>query len=583
MPRTHHNNKGGFTMRDYSGKPFYLDASQTQWVRDTFSQMTTDQKIGQLFCLIAYESDEPYLETLFQHFEPGGVMLRPMPLTDVLSSVRYLQTRSPLPMLLAANLEKGGSGAVKEGTNYASPMEVAATDDVRMAERLGEICGREGYAVGLNWSFAPIIDIDYNFRNPITNTRTFGSDPVRVRAMGEAYVRAVQRNGLAASIKHFPGDGCDERDQHLVTSVNNLSCDAWDETYGAAYRQCIEAGAMTVMIGHIMQPAYSRRLAPGIEDRDILPASLSYELVTELLKRKLGFGGLVVTDASTMAGMSIAMPRRKAVPQSIAAGCDMFLFTRNLEEDFGYMKAGVEDGTITPERLNDAVLTILALKAALRLPERRANGTLVPAWEAASAAIGTPEHLRWAQECAQKAITLVKEETGVLPLSPARTPRVLLYPIESEQGVMYSVAAGVVDAVEKRIAAEGFSVTRFQPSKGLEGMMTTQKEFVERYDLILYLANMATKSNQTTVRIEWAQPMGVNVPVMMHSIPTIFISVENPYHLLDVPRVRTFINAYHSNAAVLDAIVDKLLGRAPFVGVNPVDPFCDLWDAKCGY
>lgn len=570
-------------MRDYSGKPFDLDATQIQWVRDTFSQMTTNQKIGQLFCLIAYESDEPYLETLFQHFEPGGVMLRPMPLTDVLGSVRYLQTRSSIPMLLAANLEKGGSGAVKEGTNYASPMEVAATDDVLMAEHLGEICGREGHAAGLNWAFAPIIDIDYNFRNPITNTRTFGSDPARVRAMGKAYVEAVQRNGLAASIKHFPGDGCDERDQHLVTTVNSLSCEAWDETFGAAYRQCIQAGAMTVMIGHIMQPAYSRRLVPGIADRDILPASLSYELVTGLLKEKLGFGGLVVTDASTMAGMSIAMPRHKAVPQSIAAGCDMFLFTRNLEEDFGYMKAGVEDGTITAERLDEAVLTILALKAALHLPERRANGTLVPTWETASAAIGTPEHLRWAQECAQKAVTLVKEEPGVLPLSAARTPRVLLYPIESEQGVMYSVAAGVVDAFEERLVREGFCVKRFQPSKGLEGMMTTQTEFIAQYDLILYLANMATKSNQTTVRIEWAQPMGVNVPVLMHSIATLFISVENPYHLLDVPKVRTFINAYHSSAAVLDAIIDKLMGRTPFTGVNPVDPFCGLWDAQCDW
>jgi beta-N-acetylhexosaminidase len=275
------------------------------------------------------------------------------------------------------------------------------------------------------------------------------------------------------------------------------------------------------------------------------------------------------------------MPRAKAVPQAIAAGCDMFLFCRNIEEDFGYMKAGVADGTITQARLDDAVLKILALKAALRLPQRKAEGTLIPDRDVARAAIGTPEHLRWAQECAQKAVTLVKEEPGVLPLSAAKTPRVLLYPIESEQGVMYSVAAGVVEAFEQRLASEGFNVTRFQPSKGLEGMMTTQKEFTEKYDLILYLANMATKSNQTTVRIEWAQPMGANVPVLMHSIATLFISVENPYHLLDVPKVRTFVNAYHSNAAVLDAIIDKLMGRTPFTGVNPVDPFCGLWDAKC--
>lgn len=570
-------------MRDFSGKPFYLNQEQHQWVADTFAGLSQEQKIGQLFCLIAYESDQAYLSTLFDLYEPGGVMLRPMPLTEVLGSVRYLQTRARIPMLLAANLEKGGSGAVKEGTNYGSPMEVAATNDVTMARRLGEICGREGHAVGLNWAFAPIIDIDYNFRNPITNTRTFGSDPKRVRDMGEAYVHAVQENGLAASIKHFPGDGCDERDQHLVTSVNDLSCEAWDATYGAAYRQCIEAGAMTVMVGHIMQPAYSRRLSPGIADEDILPATLSRELVTGLLKEQLGFAGLTVTDASTMAGMSIAMPRHKAVPQAIAAGCDMFLFCRNLQEDYGYMKAGIENGTVTQERLDDAVLKILALKAALQLPQRKAQGTLIPDMETARAALATPEHIAWARECAQKAVTLVKEEPGVLPLSAVKTPRVLLYPIESEQGVMYSVAAGVVDAFEQRLTAEGFQVTRFQPFKGLEGMMTTQKEYTDKYDLILYLANMATKSNQTTVRIEWAQPMGANVPVLCHTIPTLFISVENPYHLLDVPKVRTFINAYHSTGAVLDAIVDKLMGRTPFEGQNPVDPFCGRWDTTCRY
>ncbi len=128
-----------------------------------------------------------------------------------------------------------------------------------------------------------------NFRNPITNTRTFGSDPKLVAAMGEAYVKAVESRGMAASIKHFPGDGHDERDQHLVTSVNGLSCEEWDATYGLAYRTCIAAGAKTVMVGHILQPAYIRHFNPGIRDEDMLPATLSPELLGGLLRTKLGF------------------------------------------------------------------------------------------------------------------------------------------------------------------------------------------------------------------------------------------------------------------------------------------------------
>jgi beta-N-acetylhexosaminidase len=158
-----------------------------------------------------------------------------------------------------------------------------------MASHLGEICAEEAGPAGFNWAFAPIIDIDMNFRNPITNTRTFGSDPKLVAAMGEAYVKAVESRGMAASIKHFPGDGHDERDQHLVTSVNGLSCEEWDATYGLAYRTCIAAGAKTVMVGHILQPAYIRHFNPGIRDEDMLPATLSPELLGGLLRTKLGF------------------------------------------------------------------------------------------------------------------------------------------------------------------------------------------------------------------------------------------------------------------------------------------------------
>jgi beta-N-acetylhexosaminidase len=373
----------------------------------------------------------------------------------------------------------------------------------------------------------------------------------------------------------------DERDQHLVASINSKSCEDWDATYGAAYKACIEAGAMTVMVGHILQLAYTRKFNPNIADKDILPASLSYELVTKLLKEQLGFNGLVVTDASTMAGMIIPMSREKAVPQTIAAGCDMFLFTKNLEEDYEYMRKGIKDGVITQERLKDALTRILATKAALKLPKKKAEGKLLPVYEEAIKQLGTQEHTAWAKECADKAITLVKEEPGVLPISPKKYKKVLYYDIEAQQGVAYSVRAGVAEKVKDMLIKEGFDIDVFKPAaQGHEGLFTRLGEMPERYDLIIYLANMATKSNQTTVRIEWAQPMGANVPVFMEVIPTIFISVENPYHLLDVPRVKTFINTYSSNDHVLEALIDKLVGRSEFKGKSPVDAFCGMWDTR---
>jgi len=558
-------------------KPFYLDDAGVDWVKDALSKMTLEEKVGQLFLLCATEGTREEFDHMFSVMQPCGVMYRLFDIERAVEATAYLKQQSKIPMLIASNLEKGGNGIVTEGTMLGSPMAIAATGDVEMARKLGRLCGREGAAVGANWAFAPIIDIDYNFRNPITNTRTFGSNPDTVRDFGVAYVEEVQKCGLAASIKHFPGDGCDERDQHLVTSINDMDCEEWDRTFGEVYRACIEAGAMTVMVGHIMQPAWTKRINPDIADEDILPASLSEELKIGLLRNHLGFNGLIVTDATVMAGFTIAMPRYKAVPHAIASGADIFLFSRNIEEDFTYMMDGVKSGIISPERLEEALVRILALKAALRLHEDRPLPTL----ESARAIIGCEEHRAWAKECADKSVTLVKEQPGVLPITPQRYPRILYCPIEGEAGYVYTAKAGVCDEFKKRLEDKGFKVTTFVPSKTNENKVTPHSYYRENFDLVIYCANLATKSNQTTVRIEWQQPMGANCPHYLNEIPTVFVSVENPYHLLDVPRIKTFINAYCSLPVVLDAIIDKLMqGSSAFKGKSPVDPFCGKWDTR---
>ncbi len=560
--------------------PFFLKDEDIDWVESTLGAMSRDEKIGQLFHLIAYSSDEGYLKSLISTYKPSGVMCRPMDPDEVVSAVSLMQESSAIPLLVSANLEKGGVGVVNGGTSFGSPMMTAATGDPGAAGSLGRICAEEGRAAGVNWSFGPIIDIDYNFRNPITNTRTFGSDPDFVRESGEAYVRALQEEGLAASIKHFPGDGRDERDQHLVASVNDMNCEEWEASYGSAYRACIEAGAKTVMAAHIMLPSWSRRLNPNLSDSEIMPATLAPELLEGLLRKQLGFNGLIISDASTMAGMNLQIPRSEAVPLCIAAGCDSFLFTKNIEEDYGFMKAGVENGMITPRRLDEAVTRILALKASLGLHDGSCAVPLRPDAAALKKTISDPEHRRLARECAEKGITLVKEEPGVLPLSPGKHKRVLLYAIEGERGMFNFTRENMSEKIKSLLESEGFEVTLYEPSAGMEGMTDPVAKITDNYDLLLYIANLATKSNQTSIRIEWAMPMGANVPVYGHTVPTVFISLENPYHLLDVPRVKTYINTYGSTDEIITSLMDKLTGKSPFTGVSPSDPFCGRWDTR---
>ena len=558
-------------------KPFYLNDSDIQWVKKTLAGMSEEEKIGQLFCLITYTDDEKYLKSLAADLKVGGVMTRTMSLAEIVNTVTHLQRNAKVPMLISANLEAGLNQACYEGTRVGCQMGIAATSDKKYATALARIIGEEASALGINWAFAPIIDIDYNFRNPITNTRTFGSDVETVASFGKAYVEEVQKHGIAASIKHFPGDGVDERDQHLLASVNSLSAEEWDESYGYVYRTCIDAGAKTVMVGHIMQPSYSKALNPELKDDEIMPGLIAPELLNGLLRGKLGFNGLIVTDSTTMAGMGTVMPREKAVPLTIASGCDMFLFTKNLEEDFAFMTAGVKSGVITQERLDEAVTRILALKASLKLHEK----SNIPDERAARRTVGCAEHKAVAREVADKSITLVKSEKGVLPISPDKYKRVLVYKKEGEVNAFGGgIAAGTCDRFIEKLRAQGFDVDVFVPGGGWEGMAKPVREVYDKYDLILYLVALATKSNQTVVRIEWAEPMGADVPVFMNSVPTIMISFENPYHLLDAPRIKTYINTYGGTDEIQNELMKKLTGKSEFTGKSPVDAFCGKWDTK---
>lgn len=563
-------------MINLKAKPFFLDEEAVQWVETTLAGMTVEEKAGQLFCVLFKETKQEEFDYVYSILSPGACMYRVVPMERAINASQVVQGKSRIPLLIAANLEKGGNGIVEEGTLVGSPMEIAATDDITMAEKMAEVCAAEAKAVGANWAFAPIIDIDTNFRNPITNTRTFGSDPERVKQMGEAYVRTVQKFGLAASIKHFPGDGQDERDQHLVTSINDLDCDTWMKTYGEAYKASIDAGALSCMVGHIMQPAWTKKINPAIKDEEMMPATLSQELLQGLLRDELNFNGLICTDATTMAGFMLPMSRRQAVPESIARGCDMFLFARNLSEDYEFMLDGIKEGIITPQRLDEAVTRILATKAALGLHKELPEIST----EEASKVVGCEKHLIWAEQCANRAITLVKEEKGVLPITTDKYKRILFYTIEPASGGEgnYKVKAAC-EKVKEELQKKGFIIDDFVPQPYGEGFTTKYADIVKNYDLILYVANLSTKSNQTVVRIEWKQPMGADCGLYINDVPTVFVSLENPYHLLDFPRVKTYINCYSNNDHCIKQLVEKLTGNSEFKGISPIDPFCGKWDA----
>ncbi len=557
---------------DLKAKPFYLSDEDIKWVEETKASLTLDEKLGQLFFPIGYSPNEQYLQYEILSKNPGGLMFRTGKTEELFNAYSYLQTNSKVPMLLAANLEAGGDGIVLEGTAFGKQMQVAATDDPEQAYRLAKVSCSEGQAVGCNYAFAPVVDIDFNYHSPITNVRTYGSDPEKVKKFGLEYMRGAKECGSAVAIKHFPGDGVDEVDQHILTSVNSLSCEEWDRTYGDVYKTLIDEGALSVMVGHIALPSYQKKFNPNLPKK-LMPASLSPELLQNLLRDQLGFNGMIITDATPMVGFLCAMDREKSVPYCIEAGCDMILFNKDYDEDIQFMKKGYEEGILSEKRLDEAITRILAMKAALRLHEKKANGTLVPDKKNLPV-IGSDEHVAWAKECADKSVTLVKDTQALLPISPKKHKRVL-----------YEIMGGcasekrVEETFVKLMEAEGFEMIpyvkeEFDFNKPIKFESVT--EFRNKYDLVIYLGNVENASNKTTARLNWHTIFGAgnNIPWFVEVVPTMFISLQIPYHLLDVPMIKTYINAYSNHDYVIESVVEKILGRSEFKGVSPVDPFC---------
>ncbi len=563
------------SMIDLTKKPFCLNAKQIEWVETTLAGMSEDEKAEQLFCGLLFSNDPGYLTHEIQEYRYGGIMFRAAPGAEAQAAINTLQANSKIPLIISANLEDGGSGIATDGTNMGRQMLMAATGEEEQARRLGEICGVEGNAVGVNVGYAPIVDIDRNFMNPITNVRTYGNDADRVLRMGRSYIKGMAGTGVLPTIKHFPGDGVDARDQHLLTSVNSLSLEEWEASYGRIYRELVAEGAPIVMAGHIACPAmeefYDKQPC-----RKVVPASCSAN-VLRYLREEIGFNGLISTDASPMVGFMAVTNRKDAVPLCIEYGCDMFLFGKDLHEDVQFMKDGIRSGLLSQKRLDEAVTRILALKAMMGLPERQAEGTLLRT-EADLAVVGKDEHRAWARECAQKGVTLVKDTAGLLPLNPAKHKRVLLEILGD-----FPSNDRVYSHFEKRLTEAGFEVTKYIPETFetifLDGRV---QDFTAKYDLVFYIGNIENASNKTTARINWHTLFGAgnNLPWFAKEVPTVFVSVGNPYHLYDVPMIPTYVNAYCNAPTVIDAAVDKVLGLSEFQGTSPIDPFCGCWDTR---
>lgn len=586
-------------MVDLKAKPYCLSDEDIRWVNETIAGMTDEEKVGQLFFQLTASKDEAYLRELMEKYHLGGCRYNPAPGKVIQEQNRTLQKYAKIPVFIACNTEAGGDGACADGINIGRGIKVGATGNNDYAYALGKMGNEQAAAIGCNMAFAPVCDIHYNWLNTEIVSRAFGNDPKRVAEMSKAYMDGLHTiPGFACTAKHFPGNGQDFRDAHLANNVNYFDVDEWDKTYGMVYKTLIDGGLDAIMGGHIMLPKYAKAINPALKDEDMMPATLCPEIMTTLLRDKLGFNGMVVTDASHMVAMTDRMTRREMLPLSINAGCDMFLFFNDPDEDFATMLNAYQTGVISEERMTEALTRILGLKAHMGL-NKKAKEDLVPAPEVADEVLSREEYKEMNKAISRDSLTLVKyKDKDVLPITPERYKRIMIVNVKGPDSPMTMLMRGMgekktpADKLCDMLNAKGFDAFVYESPLDV---MKKQLQAGEKPDINLYFAGKNAidefKSNMdlviTVCNVVSGRPSfgmskgGGEIPWYVFEVPVVVVGVEQPTMLADMPQARTYINTYDARQETLDALVDALMeGPEAFKGKDPIDSFCGLFDAR---
>ena len=581
--------------------PYCLSDEDIAWVENTIASMTPEEKVGQLFWQLTAGNSEEYLSELVSKYHLGGCRYNGMPGQMVLNQNRILQKNAKVPVFIACNPEKGGDGVCVDGTPVATQIKIGATGKTEYAKAMGHIAGTQIKATGCNMAFAPVVDITYNHECEEVLFRSYGHDPKLVADMGKAYMDGLhETEGVFCCAKHFPGNGQDYRDAHISNNVNHFGHEDWMASYGHVYKTLIDNGLDAIMGGHILMPTYMQELNPDITIDEMMPGTLCKEIMTDLLRGELGFNGMVVTDASHMVGMTNQMKRKDMLPAAINAGCDMFLFFNDPDEDFRWMLEAYQNGVISEDRMTEALTRILGLKAAKGMHKKSVE-ELTGTDEALVAALQNPEFKAVAPAISKDCLTLVKyKDEGVLPLSPEKTKRVMIVHIKGVPNPMMALAALAMgggapkktpaEKLRDRLIEKGFDAYIYEsPIEKIQKMVAAGEkpslnlyfagkhaiaDFTSENDLVISLLDVANGHPSFGL-----SKGGGEIPWYVHELPVVGISVNKPTMLADVPMLRTYINTYDSNDDTMDALVDALLtGPEAFKGSDPIDSFCGMWD-----
>jgi beta-N-acetylhexosaminidase len=549
---------------------FALSEPTREWVKRTVAKMSLEHKVGQVINVVVgwfdTEVGKGQLEAI-ERWQIGSGISGGAQWQRMRATMEAINNVLKIPMAVNADFEMGAN--IVGGTHFPAAMGMSAIADADRAEELiyaaGKAAASQGRAVGVHWALAPVVDLNVNFRNPITNIRSYGDQVERVQRLTAAYIRGLQENGMVATAKHFPGDGYSDLDQHKVTTVNPLDHHDYWHYSGACFQNAVDTGVLTIMPGHIACPALD---GSRNERGRPIPATFSPLLLGDVLRGRMGFTGLIVSDAFDMGGcLEHVSTVPEAAVKGLIAGLDCVLLIRDIDGVGNAILEAVEDGDLPESRLNEAVARMLSLKAWLGLHKK---GYKVPSEAQAAKMFEPPFAAKQAQEAANLSVTLFHDQYGMLPLKKSRTRKVLINVLNEEQfwgddGV--KLFGNTIPHLQMAddLRARGIEVDVAEdPGEG------HTKKIADKYDAIFYVFNNGPQASRCNIAPCRQALRDIDWTVINSGKPVIFVALRSPYLKYYLPGLPCVVLTYENKDVCQSALVKAVLGEIPFSGKCPV-------------
>ena len=542
------------------------------WSDSVLATMTLEEKAGQMVMVMAFGtfanagSDEvARLTRLVEERGVGGVILSHGDVYESAYLLNNLQRRAKIPLLVSADLERGLAMRIRRGTPFPDAMAIGATRDTSLAFAVGKAIGREARAIGVYQNYAPVADVNTNPRNPVINTRAFGDDVALVQAMVVAFVRGTQEGGVLATPKHFPGHGDTGLDSHLELPVLPFTRGRLDSLELRPFRAAIESGARSVMIAHLGVPAIERDAS--------LPASLSARIIKDVLRKELGFGGLVVSDAMEMRGVVQGYSVMESTVKAVQAGTDIILLPLNADIAITAIAASVRSGDISQERIDASVRKILEAKHALGLDRERLTDV-----SRIEAVVGSPEHWQLARTVARRGITLLSDNRGLLPLVRKEERRVLALILTDNEESRSDInrptspwpneatGAYLTQLLGRRLGH--VESIRLSPASS-DGDFERALSRARRADLLLLPTYVKVRTSSGRIGLP-ENLRAFLAETKKLAVPRIAVAFGNPYVAAHFTDVEALLCAYGDGEPVVEAAAEALCGEIPVGGKLPV-------------